>query len=137
MSLRDRAFLSRALRSPPLLLFRAGNIQDFADSSLGVENKGFQMLRGLGWEEGAGLGAKGAGRLEHHRTLHRCKTHAMHYIVLFPAKVFELLYGMYLCALANRNGNGGASRVGYKLSPPRYWQGGQRFGGKSPRRQVS
>ena len=42
------------------VLVRAGNVQDFADSSLGVENKGFQMLRGLGWEEGAGLGAKGA-----------------------------------------------------------------------------
>ena len=62
--------VSRALLSPPLMLFRAGSIQDFANSSLGVENKGFQMLRGLGWEEGAGLGAKGARRLE----LHLCRT---------------------------------------------------------------
>lgn len=75
MSLRDRAFLSRALRAPPLLLFRAGNIQDFADSSLGVENKGFQMLRGLGWEEGAGLGAKGAGRLSSITVLYTVARH--------------------------------------------------------------
>ena len=42
-----------------LIRFSSGNVQDFADSSLGVDNKGFQMLLGLGWEEGAGLGAKG------------------------------------------------------------------------------
>ena len=57
-----------------------------------------------------------------------CKTHAM--------RVFQL---RVLCvfASANRNGNGGCSRVSCKLSPPRYWQDCQRVGGKSPRRQVS
>ena len=36
-------------------------LNDYADNTLDANNLGFQMLKGLGWTEGSGLGAKSAG----------------------------------------------------------------------------
>ena len=36
-------------------------LNDYADNTLDANNVGFQMLKGLGWTEGSGLGAKSSG----------------------------------------------------------------------------
>lgn len=35
-----------------------------ASRSIGSENKGFKLLKAMGWSEGEGLGRKGEGRVQ-------------------------------------------------------------------------
>ena len=54
---------------------REPDLSDYKDFKLTCENVGFQMLSRMGWEEGAGLGARSGGILA---PVDKCDSHSLY-----------------------------------------------------------
>jgi hypothetical protein len=65
-------------------------LNDYADNTLDANNIGFQMLKGLGWTEGSGLGAKSSGITAPVRATHLCRPQCVwHCTVRRPCKTLN------------------------------------------------